>query len=169
MSQLASNDTSLILEAYKILVKLLESEDSLFWRRNEVLLAINGGMITILAFFRSSQPTPIDLTLKVILSTICIIGLVTSLLWLLIVKRTEAFYNHWYEQLKQLEKQYLSPINIFQIADEYFAKRQIKLGQETFKLDLLAGSMRMFRAIQVVSTVFAIIWLVLGIFLFLYS
>lgn len=154
------NINKLPLEAYKILAELLRHDDNLFWRRNEVMLVINGGMLTVLGWFlRSSSSKAISLA-------ICVIGFVMSILWLLIVKRSEAFYNHWYEQLKFLEKHYLAPVNIFQIADQYFATGQIKLGEETFKLDFLSRRMRMFQAMQVASLVLAIIWLALGIYVF---
>ena len=149
------------LEAYKLLVSQLQQEESLSWRRIEVFLVINGGMIGILGLLRSAEiKTP---TLKPISLGICVFGFVMCILWLLIVRRSEAFYNHWYEQLKFLEKEYLSPINIFQVADEYFTTGHIQLGQDKFKLAFLPRLIRIYHALIVVLLIFMGVWLILGI------
>ncbi len=151
------------LEAYKLLVSQLQQEESLSWRRIEVFLVVNGGLIGILGLLRSPGiTTP---TLKPISLAICVFGFVMCFLWLIIVRRSEAFYNHWYEQLKFLEKKYLAPINIFQVADEYFAKGRIKLGQEQFKLDFLSRLIRIYHALIVALLIFMVVWLILAIYL----
>ena len=100
---------------------------------------------------------------------ICAIGVIACIIWLLIAKRSEAFYDHWYEQLKYLEREYLVPIRTFQIAAEFFARGHITLGKESFKLDPLARVMRMFMAMQFLATTFSIVWFCLGLYLLFLS
>jgi hypothetical protein len=165
MSSSSLTTQELQMDAYKILVSMLQNDDNLFWRRNDVLIAINGGMLTVIGLMQSSQAPAYTESSKAISVVICGIGVVVCIFWLLIAKRSEAFYNHWVEQLKFLEKEYLTPINTFQIADEFFAKGQIKLGKDFFKLDFLSR-MRMFRAMQFLALVFSFVWLGLGLYLF---
>ena len=165
----AAKGQDLHLEAYKILVGMLQNDDNLFWRRNEVLIAINGGMLTAIGLMRSSQISNSSLSLKAISIAICIVGVLVCILWFLIAKRSEAFYNHWYEQLKFMESRHLKSINIFRLADEFFLNGRIKLGKEEFKLDPLAHSMRMFAALQILSVIFSFVWLCLGSYLLLFT
>jgi hypothetical protein len=167
MSSSEPKSQELQVEAYKILVSQLQNDDNLFWRRNDVLIAINGGMLTVIGLMLSSRMITPSLTAVSI--AICAIGVVVCVLWLLIAKRSEAFYNHWYEQLKFIERQYLTPVRIFQIADEYFSKGYIILGKEHFKLDFLSRSLHMFTAMQILAVIFSIVWFCLGIFLLFYS
>jgi hypothetical protein len=150
-------------EAYKILVQLLKQEDILFWRRNEITLAVNGGMLAIHGWFQSSKVPAITSSSIAISLAICVTGFCVCILWMLIVKRSETFYRHWYEHLKLLEKRYVEPVNIFQIADQYFSMGEMKLGEETFKLDFLSRRMRMFQVIKLVFLILAIVWVSLGI------
>jgi len=159
-----SQTQELQLEVYKILVSMLQNDDNLFWRRNEVLIAINGGMLTVIGLMRSSQILSATGSIKAISVAICVIEVLVCILWLFIAKRGEAFYNHWYEQLKFLEKEYLSPIRAFQIADEFFLKGQIKLGEEYFKLDFFSRSIHMFAALQIMAIIFSCVWLCLGLY-----
>lgn len=167
MSSSETKSQDLPIEAYKILVSMLQHDDNLFWRRNDVLIAINGGMLTIIGLMWSTQI--VLQSLKAISIAICVIGIVVCILWLLIAKRSEDFYNHWYEHLKFLEKQYLTPIRIFQIADEFFSNGHIILGEDHFKLDFWSRSLRMFQAMQILAFIFSLVWLCVGLFLVFYT
>jgi len=160
-----SNEQKLQLEAYKILVDILQNEDNLFWRRNEILIAINGGMLTVIGLMLTSQNATIALYTKVISIAICVIGVAVCVFWFQIAKRSEAFYNHWYEQLEFLETQYLAPVQIFSLADKYFSKGHVRIGKKDFKLDVVSSLMRMFTALQVLALIFSIVWLCIGIYL----
>lgn len=152
---------SYYMEAYKILVDLLKHDDVLFWKRNDLIVAINGGMITILGILQASQ-TSITPNLKSVSLAMCLMGGLINILWFFVAKRSEAFYNHWYEQLKFLERQYLTPISIFQTADTYFATGRINLGKEHFKLNLLSRIARMFMIVQILTLLLTGVWFVLG-------
>jgi hypothetical protein len=165
MSTQPPREYELPLEAYRLLAKLLQHEEALFWRRNDVFLALNGGLVVVLGLIRPPQAETVNPTPKILTYMICSIGLVMCFLWLTTVRRSEAFYNHWYEQLKFLEKQYLAPISVFQIADEYFAKGRIKLGEEEFKLDFLSRQMRIYHALIGAPLVFLVAWLSLSVYL----
>src|SRR5512135_1559680 len=165
-----TKQNELQLEAYKILVGLLEHDEVLLWRRSEALLTISGGLLTILGIMLGlvagkSEVVPVTPALKLIFAAICLMGVVISILWFLIAKRSEAFYDHWYEQLEFLERDYLSPISVFSIADEYFAKRQIKLGNKLIKLDVLSSRIRISQALQLTPIIFGVVWIVIGGFL----
>jgi hypothetical protein len=153
-------------EVYKILVQLLKQEDILFWRRNEIMLVINGGMLAIEGWFQSSEAPAVTIPTKAISLAICMTGLSVCVLWMLIVKRSRIFYNHWYKHLRLLEKRYLEPVNIFQNADRSYKRGETKLGEEVFKLDFLSRRMRMFQVIQLVFLILAVAWVNLGILSF---
>ena len=168
MSISMSKKQELHMEAYKTLVNLLQNEDNMFWRRSEILIAINGGMLTVVGLMRSSQLVTATPSSKAISVAICVIGVAVCVFWFLIAKRTEAFYNHWYEQLKFLEKQYLAPIQIFSMAEEFFAKGRLRLGDADFKLGLSAR-VGMFTALQTLSLIFSIVWSCIGIYLLFFT
>ncbi len=157
------------LETYKLLTDLLQHEEDLFWRRNEVFLVINGGMITLLGLILPRQVVAVAPAVKVISLAICTVGVIMCLLWLIVIKRGEAFYNYWYEQLDFLETQYHAPVNIFLIADEYFKKGRIKIGDVELKLGFLSRRMRIFQALMVASLIFIVVWLSLAVYLIFYT
>ncbi len=165
MSAPQPSAVDLPLEGYKILVTLLTQEESLLWSRSQAFLVINGGMVTILGliFQRSVPgiPKPVPLA-------ICLVGVITCALWFVIIRRSEAFYDHWYDQLEYLEKQYLKPLAIFQYADQFFAKGRIKLGDEEFTLDTLARQMRIYVATLITSVIFLITWAILAVYISLF-
>ena len=168
MSNSSQTPQDLQLEAYKILVGMLQNDDNLFWRRNDVLIAINGGMLTVIGLMHSSQANVFSGSSKAVSLAICLMGFVVCLFWFLVARRSEAFYNHWYEQLKFLEKQYLDPIKIFQTADEFFSKGHIELGLFNFELDRFARLLRMFVVMQILASFFSVVWLFLGLYLFFF-
>lgn len=151
-------DRNVALDAYKILAQLLNHEEIMFWRRNEVLLALNGGLVAILGLILpegAGRSTPL---LKPLPLLVCAIGIVLFPLWLIIVRRSEAFYNHWYEQAKFLEKEYLVPIRVFQVADEFFSTGQVTLGGKEFRLDRLSSQMRIYHALIALPIFFLATW-----------
>ena len=147
------------IEAYKVIVSLLQHEETIFWRRIEILLVFNAGLIAILGLIRPFQDVTTAQTSRVLPLLVCCIGAVICLLWIIIIKRSEAFYNHWYEQAKFWEKEYLSPINVFRIADEYFERGVIKLGDEEFRLDFVAKRMHIYHALIAIPLVFLAAWI----------
>jgi hypothetical protein len=157
------------IEAYKLLVSLLQHEETIFWSRITVFLIFNTGLIAVLGLIQPFQDITTAQTSaqasRVLPLLVCCIGAVICLLWIVIVKRSEAFYNHWYEQAKFWEKEYLSPINVFQIADEYFAKGEIELGNEKFKLDFVAKRMHIYHALIALPLVFLAAWVGLAAYL----
>ena len=153
------------MEAYKILVSMLQKDDELFWKRNDVLIAINGGLLTIVGFLQSSDNVE---SLKAISCAICLIGFASCVFWFLIAKRGVAFYDHWYEQLKYIENQYLNPIQIFNTADLYFEKGYIKLGNKELSLNRWAR-LKMFSAMQFLALFFCVVWICLGLYLLIFA
>lgn len=158
------DDVKLHLEAYKVLVDMLKKDDILSWQQNGILIAINGGLLTALGSIQPKDPAVIILSINVISSVICILGVVICCFWCLIANRMESFYNHWYEQLKHLEQNYLKNIQVFTIADNFFEKKQITLGGQIFKLRFLSGLVKMFTVIQFLTIVFIIVWIFLLVY-----
>jgi hypothetical protein len=166
MSTQQTEPSKLPLEAYKILVSQIQQEESLFWKRIDIFLIVNSGLIAILGLGRSSGVVTSSGGISLAISlAICAIGFFMCFLWLIIVKRSEAFYEHWYEQLKFLEREYLAPINIFQVADDYFAKGEITLGKERFKLDPVSRLIHIYHALIVAVMIFMVVWLILALYL----
>jgi hypothetical protein len=154
---------SVQLEAYKILVNMLNKEDTLSWQQNGILFAINGGLLTALG---SIQPKTLNteiVSLNIISVMICLLGVLICIFWHLIANRIESFYNHWYEQLKYLEKTEIESLKIFTIADKFFDEKRINLGEKYFKLRFLSGIIHIFTVIQILTVILIIIWVILGI------
>lgn len=158
-------NSSYHMEAYKILVDLLKHDENLFWKRNDFMVAINGGLLTILGLLQSAK-APMSSNLKSVSLAMCLMGCLINILWLFVAKRSEAFYNHWYEQLELLERQHLNLINIFRTADEYFATGRIVLGTKLFELDFSSRFVRMFKVVQILTLIMAIVWFTLTGYLF---
>jgi len=154
MSGQMAKEHELPLEAYKLLGGLLQAEEELFWKRNEVLLVLNGGLVTIFGLLPSSQDAPVT-PVRVVLP---VVGICVCLIWLTIVRRGEAFYNHWYEQLKYLETRYLAPINIFQLADGYFSTGRVTIGESQFTLDRVSRTLHIYDAMLAAPLVFMAAW-----------
>jgi len=157
------------LEAYKLLFGMLQHEESLFWGRTQAFLVINAAMFTIVGLIRPKEIVTVSPPIRVLSVVICIFGALVCLLWWIIVRRSEAFYDHWYEQLKFLEKQYLSPINIFQTAEEYFATGQIQIGEQLFKLGPIAKRLRIYLALTVVPIILIVGWILLAVYLVMWG
>ena len=168
------NATDNILEGFKQLCDLLRHEESLFWKRIETFLLISTGLVGILGLFgkasqpvlsavQNMQPAHSGSAFGVI---ICLIGIMMCLFWLIVVRRSEAFYNHWYEQLKFIEDEYLAPLRLFNTADEYFEKGIIKLGNKPpFKLDPLSKIARIYHVMVGIPLVFLVVWITVLIYL----
>lgn len=173
--QKASNNTApeSIIEGYKQLCDFLRHEESIFWKRIETFLLISTGLIGILGFFgKTSQTilTPVKNMQPgysgcVFGAIVCIIGIMLCLFWLIVVRRSEAFYNCWYEQLIFIENQYLSPLRVFRTADEYFEKGMIKLGNKELKLDLLSRVARIYHVMVGIPLMFLVVWITVLIYL----
>lgn len=155
---------NLHLEAYKILVEMLKKDDNLSWQQNGILIAINGGLLTALGSIQPKDPSITIQSINLISLIICALGVVVCFFWHLIANRIESFYNHWFEQLKYLEKTELPSIKIFRIADKFFEDKQIKLGETTFKLRLMSRIIKMFTIIQILTVILMVTWIFLGIF-----
>ncbi len=169
MSSPTPDQQALHLEAYKILVGMLQHDDEQFWRRTDILMALNGALLTVVNLTRPAQSAPAATSWKAVSLAICVVGVVVCAFWFLISKRGEAFYNHWYDQLEFLETHYLSPIQVFRTADDFFSKGTVKLGDEKLELDRLSRSIKIFAAIQALSGIIVLVWVGLGAYLLLYA
>jgi hypothetical protein len=173
MSLSLPHSYELPLEVYKLLVALFEHEEQMSWNRTQAFMVINGVMITALGVIRPTQstttnvplPTSMTSTPKELFVAICVIGALISFLWFTTILRSEAFYNHWIDQLKYIEKEYLAPIKTFQLADDYFAKGEVVLGEEKFKLPKVAKVIHIYQVLVLTSVSFLIIWSVLALYL----
>lgn len=152
-------DQKLPLEAYKILVELLKKDDTLFWQQNSILIAINGGLLTLLGAIQPKDSIIIIPLLLVAISfIICLLGVIICFIWLLIANRFMSFYDHWFEQLKYYEKEYLKPIQVFTMADDYFDNKEIKLGEKAFRINRLSRFIRISTAVKCLSLTLGITW-----------
>lgn len=166
MSDAEDKSIDLQLESYRLLVGLVQAEEQLLWSRNQVFLVINGAMVTALGLVRPSSNIPLSISSALISNelyiAICIVGALMNFLWLTMIFRSEAFYNHWFEQLKYLEREYLDPIKIFQYADDYFSKGEITLGNQTFRLPREAKFVKIYKALVITSLGFLMVWIILA-------
>jgi hypothetical protein len=165
--QKKDNDQNLHLEAYKILVNMLNKDDNLSWQQNGILIAINGGLLTALGSIQPKDPEITIQSINVISLVICVLGAAVCSFWHLIANRIESFYNHWYEQLKYLEKTELKSIQVFTIADNFFEKKEMRLGDTTFKLRFMSRLVKIFTVIQILSVLLIGVWIFLGIYFLL--
>jgi hypothetical protein len=151
------------LEAYKILVSMLQKDDELYWKRNDILIAINTGLLTVAGILQITKPISDPSLLNVIPIGLCFIGVVVCTFWFFIGLRGEAFYNHWYEHLKYLERTYLEPIKIFRSADTFFKDGKINFDESNnakgFTLNWFVKSARIFKSMLILSGVFALVWI----------
>lgn len=165
--------SDLPLEAYKMVADMIQSEEKLLWDRSQAFLVINAAMVTALGLIRRAQDsTAVAATVNVsrpneFFLALCVIGALASFLWLTTIFRSEAFYNHWFEQLKFLERQYLDPIKTFQLADDYFTKGEITLGSEKFKLPREAKIIKIYHALLITSVGFLATWVLVALYTFL--
>ena len=161
-------DQKLPLETYKILVELLKKDDSLYWQQNSILFALNGGLLTLLG---AIQPKDANIIIPILLiaisSIICLLGAIVCVMWFLISNRFMSFYNHWFEQLKFLEEEYLKPIQVFTLADDFFENKEIKLGEKTFKIDRISRFVKISTAIKCLSLILGSIWFCSAIYFFI--
>jgi hypothetical protein len=163
-TEMTPEQRGIVIEGYKQLADLLRHEEALFWKRTETFLVISAGLIGILGLF---WPSETQAALSASMGpppsffgfVICAVGVIMCLFWLVVVRRSEAFYNHWYEQLKFLEKQYLAPLSVFQTADQFFAEGHVKLGDAEFKLDPVSRLGRVYQVMIGAPLVFLVAWL----------
>jgi hypothetical protein len=156
------------LEAYKLLVGLLQQEETFIWRRSEFFIVVNGALFSALGLILPKDDMSGPFSLRLVPIVICAVGVILCLLWLFTTARGEAFFNYWEEHLKYLEHDFLSPISIFQDVDKYFSKKRIKLGKaKPLKLPFLARLLKITRALEVSSSIFGVVWLILGVYLFI--
>ncbi len=151
------------LEAYKITADMLKKDDNLTWQQNSLMIALNGGLLTVIGIL---QPKDTQITHSVIVITLCLclMGVVISAFWFLITNRIESFYNHWCEHLIYLEKKYLDPVRVFTIANEFFEKKRIVLDDVTYELRFFSRIVKIFTAIKVLAIIFVIIWILMGVY-----
>ena len=92
------------------------------------------------------------------LGLVVVFGLLLSLGWIVVVRRSEAFHDFRYLQLIEAEATGLKPITTFTKADDYFSGESVSvLGQPR----RLAGPARWARIYQVMSAVpivFSLLW-----------
>jgi hypothetical protein len=162
-------DEKLSLEAYKILVDLLKKDDTLFWQQNSIFLAINGGLMTLLGAIQPKDSNIIIPVMMIAISfLICLLAAVICIMWFLISNRFIAFYDHWFEQIKYLEKEYLKPIQVFTWADEYFTgRKELTLGEKYFKLDRVSKFIKISSAIKCLSLTLGTAWFSATIYFFI--
>jgi hypothetical protein len=127
---------------------------------------INGALFSVLGLLLPKNNPSGIFSQPLVPTIICGVGVVLCLLWLFTTARGEAFFNYWQEYLKYLEKDFLSPVSIFQDADKYFLKWSIELGERKLNLGFLPRLLKITRVLEISSLIFAAVWLVLGIYLF---
>ncbi|MCI0415614.1 hypothetical protein L0222_22800 [bacterium] len=151
--------TNLVFDQYKLLTDLLKHEEVLIWQRNQFFFAFNGALLAVFGWLKS---TPKETTIFPPEFAIwaCIIGICMCLFWFLVIQRGRAFYDHWFEQLKDLEKNTI--LKIFGTAEEYFAGKAVNLSNKSHSLPLLAGCKIAFVA-SAASLIFAVAWVFLAL------
>jgi len=173
MADSTKEQRQLAIEAYKVLVSVMTHEETLVWRRNEFLFAANGGLMTILGLVFNSIDAPTPQLVGVFLS---LAGIVLCIVWAYIAERGKAFHEHWYDQLVALEKEFLSPIKVFENADTYFNREgEITLAGDPRRLRSITRRFKIHSVIKILPFLFLLGWAFLlivslvGLLLFLVS
>jgi hypothetical protein len=152
------------LEAYKLLANMLKQEESVFWTRNQALLALHSALAVILVgilALKDHQGQPAPATIQqtvdqpaatgswvrskwVPLSTVCSVGFALGLLWLFLIKRAEGINEYFIIHMKYLEENYLQDITIIRTYDKLFTeltvrarRRRPKFLRDTFLVEEL--------------------------------
>jgi uncharacterized RDD family membrane protein YckC len=101
MATQVTNAHANVIEGYKQLGDMLRHEEALFWKRMETFLIVNAGLLGILGLFWPETPSVLGqpqtaqqtYPSELLGITISIVGLIMCLIWLIVVRRSEAFYN----------------------------------------------------------------------------
>jgi hypothetical protein len=146
---------------YKELIGLLKAEETLFWSRNQTFLMINAGLVAVVGLTFPKGLATAGAVNALLAIAACLVGAGMSALWFLVACRSQAFYDHWYEQLKYYEQQRLTGVEIFQMADSYFDGEKITLGGKDFQLTGWSKRLRIFKASQMTAVLLLLIWVIL--------
>ena len=109
-----------IRAAYSHAIGMHNAESARYWDRNNVFILVNGGLLALLG---------IDLIAgfldKVL---ICILGMISSYIWLLILIRGKEFIAKWSQVIKKMEGEYPEDLlPLFFWADESSLQRERSL------------------------------------------
>lgn len=163
-SENKSNKKIHSFEFYKELIGYIKHEETQFWSRNQVFLAINAAMLTLLGLTQRQQGCLDNISGYIINGALCFFGFIISILWFVIIHRSESFYNHWYEQLKYIENRDHYHLKIFNMADSYFDSGRVLIGKNEFRLSPIAKCLRIFLVVRIISIMVAVIWIALGVY-----
>lgn len=148
----------LALEAYRLLVDLTKHEEEMLWKRTQLFFVLNSAFVGFLGLVWSSERGAVANAGLNLFKVVCFYGIFTSLLWPVLIKRTVDFYDHWVEQLKFLESNYLVPINIFNIADKYFVEGTVTFAGQVFKMGRISRQLRIHQLLTFIPFIFLIVW-----------
>lgn len=135
---------------------MLQHEEKLFWRRNEMLLIINGGLLTVMALIGRNE-----LRLGhggALYTMVGVMGVVVCSLWYFISKRSEEFYDLWHEQLENIEKRDIKTIDIFRTSTSYFIQGYTYMGDREIRVNRIIKHIRIFQAVRIAVLLIAGIW-----------
>ena len=147
------------IEAYKELIGLLKAEETLTWSRFQTFLTVNAGLLVLLglAFPQLIAGNPGHLAVRVLASFVCVFGIAAAVLWLFVAGRSEAFYDHWFDQLRALENEKLD-VRIFSTAEEYFRNGRARVGSEVLVLRGRFRRVRIFTASKIIAGLMVFAW-----------
>ena len=155
-------EESRILEGYRQLADQLRHEETLSWKRLETFLVVSSALVAIIGlFWANATAGPGFLGLSFIGAAIAFVGLVLSICWIVVVRRSEAFHNFRYLQLIEMEESHLAPLGVFTLADAYFSGDDVSILGESRRLRGIAKIAKIYSIMTAIPVLFAAMWTLL--------
>jgi len=151
------------LEGYRQLADQLRHEEALSWKRLETFLVISSALVALIGLFwpkpdAAISPAVVEASRILLVILISAVGLLLSLGWIVVVRRSEAFHDFRYLQLIEAEATHLRPITTFSKADDYFSGETVSIHGEPRRLTGLARWARIYQLMSGVPIVFSLLW-----------
>jgi len=157
------DNQAIALVGYRQLADQLRHEEVLSWKRLETYLVISSALVALIGLFWPKPDTttsamPLEGSRILLVLLISAVGLLLSLGWIVVVRRSEAFHDFRYLQLIDAEATSLKPITTFSKADEYFSGHTVSIQGEPRRLSGLARWARIYQLMSAVPFVFSLLW-----------
>ena len=154
---------AIALEGYRQLADQLRHEEALSWKRLETFLVISSALVALIGLFwpkpdATASASALEGSRILLVLLISAVGLLLSLGWIVVVRRSEAFHDFRYLQLIEAEATDLRPVTTFSKADDYFSGESVAIQGEPQRLAGLARWARIYQVMSAVPIVFSLLW-----------
>lgn len=159
--------SELEMETYKMLATLFNSEETAFWTRNNILVALQAALVAatvamLTKLAELSALSPSGQVLRGAIGALCFVGLASALAWLFMVRRSTFIADTISKQLKALEARLEQDYSVRAMKPEF--KIFTSFGDALSK----DGKFRRLEAHRlstiwtIVGTMFVLIWIALS-------